>query len=99
MKSCLDCGSPARQARCVRCERLWHAKRNARPGRAIYGGTWPGESLAFRRAEPWCHALRHAATCDERDLTVDHPTRLVLSRQCHAALENERRRSRMGGAR
>lgn len=89
-RPCLECGalvSGSGRSRCLVHERAYQARRNRRVERSIYGGDWPAESRALRAQQPWC------STCGaDSDLTVDHPTRAVLCRRCHARLENSRRR-------
>jgi len=85
------------RGRCASCEAARQASRNALPSRDIYDSAWRTESLQLRAREPWCHASAHVSGCDPLDLTVDHPTRLVLSRSCHAVLENARRRAMREG--
>lgn len=100
-RPCLDCGQPftprfSGVARCLGCERLRNAKRNASPERAIYKGGWPAESKAIRTAEPWCHSVDVGMErCDVvgvKSLTVDHPTRKPLCRHHHQRLEWKRRK-------
>lgn len=86
-RPCLDCHRLVDNGtRCHACELAWQSRRNQRPARAIYRGDWPAESRAIRDAQPWCSVCSRLT-----DLTVDHPTRAVLCRPCHARLENERR--------
>lgn len=101
-RPCLDCGktfSPrfSKVARCLSCDRVWHAKRNARPERAIYKGSWPAQSKAIRKDEPWCHSvdvgLGPCSVTGVSSLTVDHPTLKPLCRSHHQTLEEQRKRA------
>jgi hypothetical protein len=97
MRRACRCGNTyvptsARAHRCPECEVRYQAARNARPERAIYDRAWGAESRGLRREQGKCH------TCGATsDLTVDHPTRWVLCRSCHATLENDRRREAAQG--
>jgi hypothetical protein len=102
-RPCLDCGQPfsprfSQVSRCLGCERVRQAQRNAKPERvALYQGSWPAESRAIRTAEPWCHSLDvgldGCTVTGVASLTVDHPTRKALCRSHHQRLEWKRRKA------
>ncbi len=85
-----QCSATTEKTRCRACETQYQrprdAKRNADPKRKeLYGGDWPAKSRRLRKLQPWCTVCSGTVS-----LTVDHPTRAVLCRPCHARLESQR---------
>jgi hypothetical protein len=79
------------RGRCDKCRAAFENARNRRPWRMKYDSAWAKESADIRADQPWCTSCGTT-----NDLTVDHPTRSVLCRSCHSALEARRRALRAG---
>ena len=85
MRACIEPGC-ANLTQRTRCPNHARQKEQRRTGRDKYDYQWQQLSRQLRAQTPWCGVCGSGL-----DLTVDHPTRAVLCRSHHSALEAERR--------